>query len=218
MDDASGAPAPRADPTDALTPGELAWADAHVGGCPRCAATAAVDVALVAAALREDEVALPDDEFFAARRGAILAAIRSQEAPVTVADRPAPRLVAARPAARSAERAQRAGRAPAASGRSRRRVVLPAALAACLVLGLAAALLRAGGDTGAGPGVEPGGAVATAELDPAELAIADDVWVVASNDLFVAALAATGDDPLSALSDEELEEIEEVFLSTPGWS
>ena len=211
MDEAAGAPAHRADPTDALAPGELAWAAAHAETCPHCAATAAAAVALVAATLREDEAALPDDAFFAARRGAILAAIRSEGAPAAEVDRPAPRLVASRPAARTADRALRRAHSPITRA-ARRRVLLPAALAACIVLAVTTALLRPGDDAG-GVATAP-----IADLDPAEIAGAEDAWVVASNDLFVAALASSGDDSLGALSDEELAEIEDVFLATPGWS
>lgn len=220
MDEAARAPAHRADPADALTPGELAWAAAHTETCPHCAATAAAAVALVAPVLREHEVELPGDEFFVARRTAILATIRAEAAPGAEAGHPAPRLVASRPAARTAGRAQRGAHGPSAS-RARRRFVLPAALAACVVLAVATALLRPADDAGGGRGVAADGGVATAPiagLDPAEIAGAEDAWVVANNDLFVAALASSGDDSLGALSDEELAEIEDVFLATPGWS
>ena len=46
----------------------------------------------------------------------------------------------------------------------------------------------------------------------------DDAWVVASNDLLGLDTAASRERSLPALSDEELDEVEGVFVSMPGWS
>lgn len=226
MEDASGAPAHRADPTDALTPDDLAWAEAHVDACPRCAATASSDAALVARALRSAADDLPGDDFFAARRASILAAIAAEDVAASPARaparRPAARLVATRSTSAGAERRPRvARRAPRFAWR---RAALPAAVAAVLVGGLATALLLSTRqpEVARGPSAAGGAMVAVAPLEESRsIGEADDSWLVASNDLFAAELAEPAEsavDPLAALSDEELDEIEAVFLAAPGWS
>jgi len=225
MEDASGAPAHRADPTDALTPDDLAWAEAHVDACVRCAAGASSDAALVAGALRSAADALPDEGFFAERRAAILAAITAQDvapAPAPAA-MPARRLVAARSTADAAQREPRVARR-ARRFAPRRRSALPFAVAAMLVVGLTSALLlsRREPELARGPGAAGDAVVAVAPLEESRsIDDADDSWLVASNDLFAAELAEPAEsavDPLAALSDEELDEIEDVFLAAPGWS
>lgn len=222
MDDAAGAPAHRADPTDALIPDELAWAAAHVDGCPHCASLAASAATLVGGALRALDDAIPGDDFFAARRASILAAIVASDAPAHASPRSAPYLVAARPADRVADPGRRRSAAPPPRLRLRRRRVVPAAVAALLVIGLATVLLRPAREVpleGDAPATSAEVLAVVTDADVSTTDEGDDAWLVASNDLFVAALAAPGDaDPLASLSDEELEEIEDVFLATAGWS
>lgn len=198
----------RDDPAASLSEADSEWLARHLDACASCARADHEAVAPLLDVLRAlDRADVPDDLFLAARRREILSAIGVEPS------EPAPRRAWPSHAARQAQR--------------RRRTVWAAvgALAASIALLLAVPRWRDQGVEVARPpvGVPPPATEATslvASLDPAELATADDAWLVASSNF----LGLELDDPrerdreLNQLTDEELDEIEGVFVSVQGWS
>ena len=201
------------DPSDALTPDELDWAATHLDRCPRCQRADDAAAAPLLAALREgSDLDLPADDVFAESRAAVLGAIHAASTAGETAEsgRRSPRAGVSRPpAAAPARRMARRWRAVAG------------ALAAGLVLVVAGALLRAPDERLAANSARPAAqdAETPADEDLGAIVADDDAWVVASNDLLgLDPSPPSGDRSLPALSDEELDEVEGVFVSMPGWS
>jgi hypothetical protein len=200
------------DPSDALTPDELEWAATHLDRCARCARADDAAAAPLLAALRAgSDLDLPADDVFAESRAAVLGTILagSTAGAVRESGRRSPRSGALRPpAAAPARRTARSWRAVAG------------ALAAGLVLLVAGALLRAPDERLAAKFARPAAqdAAIPTDEDLGAIVADDDAWVVASNDLLGLDNPPAGDRSLPALSDEELDEVEGVFVSMPGWS
>ena len=218
------------DPSSALDPHDLAWLAAHLDACDACGAEPACVASL--GALRDEAEELPGEEFFAARRAALLDAIRADDGGVVGAGAPAAldRNAPARSGAAASRPALRA--VPGNAGRDvrgprpvRRRSVwrpLLPALAAGLAIVAVLGALRARAPQ---RDVAEVADVAVVEQVPsgddlAALAAesADDSWVIAGSDPFALALSSTSDPALDELSDEDLDEIEAVFVPSPGWS
>lgn len=219
MDEGYAAAGREAAPAGALLPDEIAWAAAHLDRCPRCAAIADDTMTPPLDALRAlDAADAPSDAFFAAQRDALMAVIRAAPEVASLREVLAPKRAPVRAAGHAAERA--AGVRPVvAPGGARQRVVLWTALAAGVVLLITSALLRTDQDQLAEvispPTIEVAGLLPA--TGAAALADAEDAWLVASNDSLVVEVPA-GERPLAGLSDDELDEIEGVFVSVPGWS
>jgi hypothetical protein len=219
MDDAS-ARRPDDDPSATLGADDLAWLAAHLESCDACAPDAAL-VAALGALLTDDARATPDEAFFAARRASLLDVIRASDADridggVVGAGAPVAR-IAARPALRAiAGTGARAGRSRhPVRRRSVWRPLVPA-LAAGLAVVVALGMLLS-----RSPRPETTGVAEVASGDPVAVVdahAADDSWVIVDDDLFEVALSSTSDPAFDELSDDDLEEIEGVFVPGPGWS
>lgn len=220
MDDAS-AHGVGDDPSAVLGADDLAWLAAHLESCGACAPDAS-DVASLGTLLQDDAADLPDAEFFAARRAALLDALEAPDdarvatldGGVVGAGKPA---VRTRPVLRAIPgTGTRAGRGPRpVRRRSLWRPLLPA-LAAGLAVVAALGLLLSRSPRPEGTQVavvEGGDLVAVVDADAA-----DDTWVIEGSDLFEVALSSTSDPAVDELSEDELEEIEGVFVPSPGWS
>jgi hypothetical protein len=216
------------DPSSALDAHDLAWLAAHIDACAACGAEHAFVASL--GALREEVAELPGEEFFAERRAALLDAIRAaDDGGVVGAGAPAGRdrsdpargaTAATRPALRALPgNAARDARGPRPlRRRSVWRPLLPALAAGLAIVAVLGALRARAPQRDAAE-------VAVLEQVPsgddlAALAAesADDSWVIASSDPFALALSSTAGPALDELSDEDLDEIEAVFVPSPGWS
>lgn len=227
--DEAAARAPGEDPLARLRTDDLEWAAAHLDRCTVCSLRDDAAVGALLAALRSTNAApLPDDTFFAGQRGAIMDVVRAEGAAggrTVAATLPTRRIPLAWPANRVGRTA--AGLALAAG------VVL--ALAAVLVsqrLRVDERVVRVAAPeasqvaaipreprTGR-PDAAAGTADRTAEpsRDPAALAASEDAWLVASSGFLAVERPGPNERSLRSLSDDELDEIEGVFLSDPGWS
>ena len=211
------------DPGASLGADDLAWLAEHLESCDACAPDAS-DVASLGALLRDDAAELPGEAFFADRRASLLDTIRAEdEARGATLDGGVvgAGALAARTTTRPALRAipgtgARAGRGPRpVRRRSVWRPLLPA-LAAGLAIVVALGMLLSRSprpETLEVAEVASGDLVAVVDADAA-----DDTWVIEGNDLFEVALSSTSDPALDELSDDDLEEIEGVFVPSPGWS
>jgi hypothetical protein len=212
------------DPGTVLGADDLAWLAEHLESCDACAPDAAV-VASLGPLLDDDAADLPGDAFFATRRAVLLDAIRaSGDAPgatlrdggVVGAGAPAAR-IATRPVLRAIPgTGARAGRGPRpVRRRSLWRPFLPVLAAGlAIVVALGALLSRSPRpETTAVAEVASGDLVAVVDADAA-----DDSWLIEDDDLFEVALSSTSDPALDELSNDDLEEIEGVFVPSPGWS
>lgn len=92
---------------------------------------------------------------------------------------------------------------------------LAAGLAIVVALGVLRARTQRPGDADVAAIVEVASGDLVAVVDDGA---GDDSWVVQSDDLFEVALSSTSDPALDELSDDDLDEIEGVFVPSPGWS
>ena len=201
------------DPADVPSPDEIEWLAQHLERCTSCSlADAATGLLLASLRSLDDPSETPDEQVFAVRREAILAAIQAEAEPERGG------AGAQREGRRSGDRAQRVGAAhPYGSARRWLPAVLAFAAGIALVVTVAGLRerQRLARDDAAVRRETP---EVVAGLDVAELADADDAWVLASGEVMTIELPASGSRPFGELSDEELDEIEGVFVSVPGWS
>lgn len=220
------------DPTTALPGDDVAWLARHLESCAACAPEQAA-IAALGTMLQDEIAAQPDEAFFAARRAVLVDTIRASDAANDggVVGAGAPARVATRPTLRAIPGTGAARGTRQAPPRSIWRPVRPvlSAIAAGVVIAIALGVLRARTQ-------RPSAAdVAAVEVASVELMAAidadsaDDSWVVASTDPFELALSSTSDpsldetrddglEEINAEIDDEIEEIEGVFLPSPGWS
>lgn len=199
----SDAEAAGRDPEAALSAPEAEWVAAHLDACPACSLAGDPAAASLLGALRAlGEADAPDDAFFAERRAAIMARVLETDA------------------AGRTSRGRRQGVERAATRRRWMPVAL--ALAAGLALVLATTLRRAPGPER--PAVAPQDASEVEVELPDAGALpdvaAEDVWAAAGDDPLLELATATDRSlrDLRDLTDEELDEIEGLLLSVPGWS
>jgi len=194
------------DPAAALPADDCEWLAQHLDACPSCSVADDAAVAPLFAALRAvDRADVPDEASFAAQRRSILATIGVEP--------PAPPSPVLRLRGRASEQSRPRRALWIATG-----AALAASLAALLTLpewrDRDLTLERA--TVGVPPPATEIASVVGA-MDVAQLADAEDAWVVASNALDLDAGDGRGQE-LGALTDDELDEIEGVFVSVPGWS
>lgn len=220
MDDASARGID--DPSTVLVDGDLLWLAAHLESCDACAPGAS-DVASLEALLHDDAADLPDATFFASRRASLLDALRAEgdargatlDGGVVGGGAPVAR-AATRPALRAIPgTGARAGHGPRpVRRRSVWRPLLPV-LAAGLAVVVALGLLLSRSPR---PQATELAEVASGDVVDVDADAGDDSWVIEGNDLFEVALSSTSDPALDEPSDDDLEEIEGVFVPSPGWS
>ncbi|MBM4247124.1 MAG: hypothetical protein FJ148_25580 [Deltaproteobacteria bacterium] len=206
------------DPAAVLAERDLDWLAGHLASCAACAPDASL-LASVGTLLRADE--LPDDDFFAARRGSLLATIgaSADDADGGVVGAGAPARAAGRPALRAISGT--GARSVRGSSPVRRHSIwqpLVPALAAGLAIAVALGALLARSPRPQGIEVTMADGPAGDPVAALDAESADDSWIIASNDPFALALASRSDPALDALSNEDLDEVEAILVPSPGWS
>lgn len=189
---------------------------AHLEACPACGVSSDAARPIVEG-VRGLGADLPDDAFFAASAEEILSAVRAEPRSARAPSGVALDL---------AERRARASRAASgATGLRRTRVVgTIAALAAGVALVASVTVLRDRGESvprvasvESPAAIGPVEVVSVDDIDVDELLESEDAWIIASYDIFDAAVAAPSRGwKVEDLSDDELDALEGVFGAAPS--